>query len=181
MSSSPIVNGDKPSSQFISHLTSYPVVSDSIETFKSNPYGARSIEVADSSYNTLVKPVLPYAQKPYTYIHPYVSRADELASSGLSKVDSHFPIVKEDTQKIKGTIIDYVFSPLVMVGKGREYVQSTYGSEYHKCGGDGYVAGGKAMITTGLVVTSDVLGWVSGYLSQKKGEAKSAAKDATSN
>lgn len=185
------------------HLTSYPVVSDSINTFKSNPYGQKSIDIADASYNQFVKPVLPYAQRPYGYVAPYVAKADQVASSGLSKVDETFPIVKEDTQKIKSTVFDYALYPFKLAAESRDYVFKTYGSEYKKCGGDGLISGGKAMITTSLVVTSDSLAWLSSFLGQKKeqskdvmqeksgqanaymqekaGQAKSIAKDKTGN
>ena len=162
------------------HLTSYPVVSESITTFKSNPYGARSINLADTVHTKLVKPVVPYAQKPYGYISPYVARADQIAASGLDKVDARFPIIKEDTEKIKGTVVGYAYAPFVFVGKGKEYLTNTYGSEYKKCGGPGYMAGGKAIVTTGLIVTSDVLGWVGSFIAEKKVQGEQAVKDKTS-
>lgn len=179
--SKPAVNGEKSSSQFISHLTSYPVVSDSIETFKSNPYGQKSISLADHGYKSIVAPVLPYAQGPYGYVKPYVEKADELADGGLKKVDEKFPIVKEDAEKIKGTIFDYALMPFVLAGQSKDYVLKTYSNEYKKCGGDGYIAGGKAMVTTGLVVTSDSLAWLSTFLNKKKEQTKEAVKEKTNN
>ncbi|KAI4126276.1 MAG: hypothetical protein LQ338_003840 [Usnochroma carphineum] len=173
----PTVNGDKPSSQFLAHVTSYPAVSDSIDAIENNPYGKKGIELATEGYNKVVAPVVPYAQRPYGYVAPYVQKADELADGGLTKVDNTFPIVKEDTEKIKGTILDLAFMPLRMVNQGKDYVLSTYGNEYKKCGGDGYIAGGKAMITTGLVVTSDTLAWFADYLNQKKEQGKGFAKE----
>ena len=108
---------------------------------------------------------------------PYVAKADSLASDGLTKVDHRFPIVKEDTQKIKGTVLDYAFAPLRLVSDSQKYLFDTYGSEYKKCGGDGYVAGGKAVITTGLVITSDTLAWMSEFMSHKKEEGTVYAKN----
>jgi len=172
-----IVNGEKSSSQFISHLASYPVVSESISTFKSNPYGAKSIEVGTNGYNSLVAPVLPYAQKPYGYVKPYVERADGLADSGLTKVDETFPIVKEDASKIKSTLVDYITYPFKFANESKDYVLSTYNSEYKKCGGNGAVAGGKAVITTSLVVTSDTLAWLSKYLSQTSAHVSDVAAE----
>jgi len=177
---STLTNGDKPSSEFLSHLTSYPVVSDGISTFKSNPYGAKSIDIADAGFDKFVKPVLPYAQKPYGYVAPYVAKADSLANTGLGKVDATFPIVKEDTEKIKGTVLDYVFFPVKVASEGKDYLFGTYSSEYKKCGGDGLVSGGKAFITTGLVVTSDTLSWLSAFLGAKKEEAKPKIDEAKS-
>jgi len=179
--STPTINGDKASSQFISHLTSYPVVSFSIDTFKSNPYGAKSISIADQSYQTLVSPLLPYAQKPYTYLSPYVAKADTLADTGLSKVDVTFPIVREEPAAIKSTVLNYVGLPFKVAGEGRQYVQGTWEKEFKKCGGRGYVDGGKAVITTSLVVASDGLQWLSGYLSKAKGAAVDVAKEKSPN
>ncbi|MCJ1252810.1 hypothetical protein MMC24_000616 [Lignoscripta atroalba] len=176
-----LVNGDKPSSQFISHVTSYPVVSDSISAFKQNPYGQKSLSIADHGYKSIVEPVLPYAQGPYGYVKPYVAKADEIADVGLKKVDQTFPIVKQDTQKIKGTMMDYAFMPFQIAGDGKNYVLGTYSNEYKKCGGNGYVAGGKAMVTTGLVITSDSLAWLSSFLNQKKEQTKNVVQEKTGN
>ena len=157
------------------HLTSYPVVSDAISTFKSNPYGKKSLDLSNTGYEKLVAPFVPYAKRPYGYVAPYVAKADSLGSDALSRVDHTFPIVKEDTEKIKGTVLDYAYFPFRLVGDSKNYVLDTYSSEYKKCGGDGYVAGSKAMITTGLVVTSDTLAWLSTFLGQKKEEGSDYA------
>src|SRR5215471_5967526 len=146
------------------HLTSYPIVSDSITTLKNNPYGQKSIQLADQGYNQFAKPVLPYLSRPYGYVAPYVAKADSLGHQGLSRVESTFPIVKQDTESIKGTIKEYAFLPVRIAGDGKKYVFDTYSSEYNKCGGDGYVARGKAVITTSLVMTSESLAWLSAFL-----------------
>jgi len=170
----PTVNGDMPSSQFLSHLSSYPIVSDSITTLKNNSYGQKSLQLADHGYEHLAKPVLPYFAKPYGYVAPYVAKADSLGHQGLSHVESKFPIVKQDTEAIKGTIKDYAFLPIRIANDGKQYMFDTYNSEYKKCGGDGYIARGKALITTGLVMTSDSLAWLGGLLGSKKEQAKEA-------
>ena len=164
----------------LQHLTSYPVVSDSISTFKSTAAGQKSINLADNTYKSLAPHILPYAQGPYNYVAPYVAKADSVAADGLIRVDQRFPIVKQETENIKNSVLSLVFLPLRLMAETREYVFKTYGNEYKKCGGDGYVAGGKAMITTGLVVTSDGLGWLSGFLQAKGQEAKEVAKKKTS-
>ncbi|KAL8987081.1 MAG: hypothetical protein Q9177_003683 [Variospora cf. flavescens] len=173
----PTVNGEKSSSHFIAHVTSYPAVADSLDAIENNPYGKKGIELATEGYNKVVAPVVPYAQRPYGYVAPYVQKADELADGGLTRVDNTFPIVKQDTEKIKGTILDLAFMPLRMANQGKDYVLSTYSNEYKKCGGNGYIAGSKAVITTGLVVTSDSLSWLAEYLNQKKEEGKEFAKE----
>lgn len=173
-----MVNGDT-SSQFLSHLESYPVVTDSINAVKSNPYGQKSLNIADAGYKNFVAPVVPYAQRPYGYVAPYVSKADQLADGVLNKADERYPVLKEDTQKLKGNIVDLVFMPLRLAGQSKDYALNTYANEYKKCGGDGYVAGGKAIITSGLVITSDTFAWLATYLSNKKEQAKEVAKEKT--
>ena len=148
---------------------------------KSNPYGEKTIDLVNHTYQSIVAPVLPYAQGPYGYVKPYVEKADELADNGLTRVDNTFPIVKEDTQKIKNSIISLAFLPLRLADEGKDYMMHTYFNEYNKCGGNGYIAGGKAIITTTLVVTSDSLAWLSSFLQQKKEETKEVIKDKTNN
>ncbi|KAL1986212.1 hypothetical protein VTN96DRAFT_6727 [Rasamsonia emersonii] len=172
----PVVNGEKVHSQFLSHLTSYPVVSDSIATFKNSKYGAKSLDYADQGYERFAKPFLPYLSKPYDYVAPYLAKADALGDQGLTKVDETFPIIKEDTEKIKGTILGTAYFPLQLVGDVRKHVLDTYDSEYKKCGGDGLVASGKAVITTGLVISQESLAWLSSVLAARK-EQKNAANE----
>lgn len=152
------------------HLTSYPAVSDGITYFKQNPYGKKSLDLSQTGYEKFLSPFVPYAKRPYGYVQPYVSKADSIGSNILGTVDQKFPIVKQDTEKIKGTVMDYAYTPFRLVGDGKNYLLDTYSSEYKKCGGDGYVAGSKAFVTTGLVVTSDTFAWMGTFLGQKKEE-----------
>lgn len=130
--STPLTNGTSPSSKFLSHLNSYPVVSDGVETFKSNPYGKKSLDLADSAYQKLGKPIEPYLETPYSYAKPYVAKADELASSGLDHVETRFPIVKEETNTIIDTGKSIVWYPFKLAGNGRDYVMGTYQGELHR-------------------------------------------------
>jgi len=169
----PTVNGDSsPSSAFISHLTSYPLISDSIATFKSNPYGQKSISLADSGYQTLAKPVMPYLAKPYQYVSPYLSKADSLADSALSKVDEKLPIVMKPTGELYDEAKDLIFFPYKKTLETKDYVFKTYSSECKKVGGEGIVTMGKAAVTTTLIVSSDALTTLSSYLSAKKEQTK---------
>ena len=160
-------------------LAAHPVVAESIDAVKSNPLGAKSISIAEEGYKSIVAPVASYAERPYAYVAPYVKKADSLAADGLGKVDQTFPIVKQNTNTIKSTLGDLIFYPFALAGNGKEYLLNTYSSEYKKCGGDGYVAGGKAIITTSLITTSDTLQWVSEFFNKKKEEAKGTAKSTT--
>merc|ERR1712093_552437 len=62
----PQVNGEAPSSAFLSHP---------ISTFKSNPYGAKSLSITTSLSHKLADPLLPYLTKPYQYVSPYITKA----------------------------------------------------------------------------------------------------------
>ena len=152
-------------------------MSDGIATFKSNSYGAKSIDLTNDIYKNYAEKLVnsPYAQKPYGLVAPYVQHADSLASDGLTRVDQTFPIIKQDTEQIKHTIVDFAYAPFRVVFDGRDYLLDTYGQEYKKCGGDGYIAGGKAFITTGLVVTSDTLAYLQSFLTEKSEQGKDFA------
>lgn len=123
---------------------------------------------------------MPYFETPASYAKPYVVKADELGDYFLTKFDQQVPIVKSETKEIKGTILGYVTWPLDTVNSTKEWAFNTYGEEYKKCGGEGYVAGGKAVITTSLILSSDVLKWVSSFLQAKKEEAKEVIQEKTS-
>ncbi|OCK78165.1 putative pathogenesis associated protein Cap20 [Lepidopterella palustris CBS 459.81] len=175
--SQPMTNGEKPHSKVLSHITSYPVVSDSITFYKSQPLGQKSISLASTAYSKFAFPLLPYLQGPYSYFAPYVERADSIADSSLTKVDSTFPIVKEDTSKIKGTVLDYAFFPLKLADQGKQYLFGTFHDEYSKTGGsDGIVKLAKATISTELKFGHDALNLLLGYwtkgkeAAQKKGQ-----------
>ncbi|KAJ5084419.1 hypothetical protein NUU61_008998 [Penicillium alfredii] len=166
----PVVNGETPHSQFLTHLTSYPLVSDSISLFKTNPYGAKSLEYADHGYTRLAKPVLPYFSTPYSYVAPYLARADTLGDQGLTQIDSRFPFIKEDTQKLRGSLYHRAGFPVRFAGEVKGHVFDIYGAEYKKCGGDGVVASGKAVVTTSLVLSQESLAWISAWLQTSQEE-----------
>lgn len=200
--SEPKVNGEKPTSQFLSvsdpwpatslrcscrtalilvlqHLTSYPLISDSISTFKNSKYGSQSLNYADQGY-AFAKPYLPYLSTPYSYLAPYVAKADSLGDQGLTKVDERFPIVKEDTEKIRGTIVDTAYLPVRLAEEARQHLLETYGAEYKKCGGAGYVASGKAVVTTSLVLSQESLAWLSAAIATQKEQAKEVVNEKAS-
>ncbi|KXS94441.1 hypothetical protein AC578_5197 [Pseudocercospora eumusae] len=165
-----LTNGDKSSSKFLSHLTSYPAVHDGIETYKANPYGKKSLEVADGAYVRFAKPVEPYLQKPYSYAQPYVQKADELADASLTKVEGHFPIVKEDTTTIVDTAKGYIFWPY-------SYLTGTFNDEYEKTAkhnnrGQGVGTLVQATISTQLRIASDFFQAVADILGPKYEEGK---------
>ncbi|EER26554.1 hypothetical protein D8B26_003057 [Coccidioides posadasii str. Silveira] len=159
----PVVNGDHPQSQFINHLASYPFVSGSLENIKANPYGQKSLELADQGYSQFAKPFLPYLAKPYGYVAPYVSKADELGNEGLNRMDSTIPAVIHASENIKETIRGYVSAPFRLAEDGKGYVLETYSSERNAVG-DGSFSRSKAAVSTGLRLTADSCLWLRGYL-----------------
>ncbi|KAI2352186.1 hypothetical protein LOY92_002517 [Ophidiomyces ophidiicola] len=160
----PVVNSDMPQSQFISHLTSYPFVSDSIENLKTNPYGKRSLELADQGYANFAKPMLPYFAKPYGLVAPYVSKADALGNEGLNRIDNTIPVMLNTSETIKETFKEYASAPFRIAEDGKGYVLNTYSSERTAVGDGGYLALSKAAVSTGLRLTSDSCLWLRGYL-----------------
>ncbi|EOD43525.1 pathogenesis associated protein Cap20 [Neofusicoccum parvum] len=177
----PLTNGEKASSHFVSHIWSYPVVADLVDTYKSNPYGQKSLDLSYAAYDRFGKPIVPYLSKPYGYVAPYVQRADSLGDKGLSEVDKRFPIVKEKTSTIKGKVVDVAYLPVALAGQGKEYLFSTYNDEYQKTGGNGIITTAKAVISTELKITADVLQLIADYLGPKKEEAKKYVQEKANN
>ncbi|GIZ48680.1 hypothetical protein CKM354_001173100 [Cercospora kikuchii] len=170
-----LTNGDKPQSKFLSHITSYPAVHDGIETYKTNPYGKKSIEIADGVYTRFGKPVEPYLQRPAGYAAPYLQKADELADSGLTQVETRFPIVKEDTEKVVEAAKGSILAPVV-------YLYGTWQDEYtktarHNDRGAGLTTLILALVSTNLKIASDVFQVIADTLGPKYEESKKKSAD----
>lgn len=162
------------------HILAYPVVNDGVSTFKSNPYGQKSLELGDSAYRTFAAPVLPYLSRPYQYVAPYVKKADDLGDKTLSKVDEKFPVVKKPTNEIINDAKSIVLFPLRVGQSGKEHVLNTYDSEFKKNGGDGYINYGKAALTTVLIITTETLTTVTSFLGNQKDKARQTMDEKTS-
>ncbi|KAI1404427.1 hypothetical protein F4819DRAFT_447452 [Hypoxylon fuscum] len=172
------VNGEvHPSSATLSHIAGYPVISDGIAYFKGNPYGQKSIELSDSAYKTFAKPVIPYFAKPYQYVSPYVKKADLIGDDALTKIDERLPALKKPTDELITDGKNFIFFPVRKGLETKDHVFDVYGSEYKKVGGDGLVTSGKALISTGIVVTSETLTWIGDLLRAGKVQAKEASNN----
>lgn len=68
-----------------------------------------------------------------------------------------------------------------LAGDMKQHLVDTYGSEYQKCGGDGMIASGKAVITTSLVLSQESLAWINSFLQTKKEQTKDAVKEKSAN
>ncbi|KAK5656279.1 hypothetical protein OQA88_5042 [Cercophora sp. LCS_1] len=181
MSNNVQVNGDVPHSAFIEHLLAYPVVNDSVSTFKANPYGQKSLELTDSAYRTFAAPFLPYFSKPFQYVSPYVKKADDLGDKTLSTLDEKFPIVKKPTNEIVGDAKKIAMFPLRVGQTGKEHVLSTYEVEFKKVEGNSLVSYGKAALTTVLIITTETLTTVSNYFGNRKNQARQAIEEKANN
>ncbi|CZS97526.1 related to CAP20-virulence factor [Rhynchosporium agropyri] len=167
------VNGEAPSSAFLSHLFSYPLIHDTLTTIQRNPYGARSISLTSSVTHSITQKVSPFIQTPLTYASPYLSRADTLGDSTLSTIDEKFPVVKKPTNELLDDGKAIVWFPYNKGNEGKEYVFGVWGGECKKVGGEeGVVKWGKAALATGIVVAGDSYNLLSGFLAAKKQEGK---------
>lgn len=152
------------------HITSYPLISDSLDYVKQNPYGQKGLQLTDSAYKAFAKRLPPLLTKPYEYVSPYVKKADSMSDGALSQLDERFPALKKPTHELWTDGKNLVFFPVHKGAETKEHVFTVYGSEYKKVGGDGVVTTGKALISTGMVVAVEALNWMSGMM--KAGETK---------
>jgi hypothetical protein len=109
---------------------------------------------------------------PYSYVAPYVQKADSLGDKGLSEVDTRFPIVKEETSSLVEKVKGLPFVPYNTVISTKDYVFKTFEDESKKNEGKGLVPFAKTIIGTELRIASDTVGFVSSFLIQKKEEGK---------
>jgi hypothetical protein len=137
------------------------------------------LELSDSAYKTFARPFIPYLEKPYQYVSPYVKKADDLGDKTLSKVEEKFPVVKKQPGEIYQDGRDLVLLPYRTANAAKDHVFETYNGEVNKVGGDSLLTYGKALVTTSLVVTGEVYQAVTEFLSAKKEQTKGAMDDAT--
>ena len=158
---------DQPSQ----HVKKYPTVQKGVTTFQSYPLGKKSVNTLSDYYQAYLSPFLANFKGAYSFIAPYILKADDLADFGLKKVDTTFPIVTKDPEAIKNAVLSYL--PLGYFYDTKDYVSSTYTSEYKKTG----ESIPKAAITTSLVIGSDTLAWISGFVSTKRAQGHDYASE----
>jgi len=180
----PQTNGTSPASptfKTFDHLKEFPLIAKGISMFESNSYGQRTISLSHSAYVRFIAPLSPYLSK----AAPYVQKADDLADGGLVQVETRFPVVKEPTDSLKTKVSDTLGYPKKLVGevivKGtefakneKEYVFKVYDDHYGKLDKDkkGYVPMAYAGLQTGVIVSSELVNAITGYLSGKKAETE---------
>lgn len=168
-----------PFTKVLSHLKSFPLISDSLSTITSHPLGQRSLSLTATLSHRFLGPIAPYLLKVNEIASPYVSKADDLADSGLDKVEEKFPILKEPTENVRhrveervGGVREKVEIGRGMMYEGREYVLSVYQKELEKEGSKGYLPIAKAGITTTFTITADSIHWLVDQLTAKKAAAE---------
>ncbi|KAI4275830.1 MAG: hypothetical protein L6R38_005795 [Xanthoria sp. 2 TBL-2021] len=179
----PTANGDVPSSKFLNRLSSFPAVSTGIEAVKSNPVTAAPLAVAKRTSLLFAAPVFPLASLSYfmlePLIEPVMKRLDTAAHDSLSRIESTWPLIKEQPEHIKAEVEYLVFLPLTKSKERKDYVSSTYSNEYSHCGKGGIMTVGRALICTQLIVLSDGLLWIKSMLSGGNEQKSVAVKSGT--
>jgi hypothetical protein len=105
-------------------------------------------------------------------LSPYLARADALGDSGLTRFEERFPIVREDTQRVRGLAAEAAAAPLVAVRRGRDYLLETYSRERGEVPVNGLVGVGVAVVRTEWRVAADVLGAAMRWWAVGKAELK---------
>lgn len=152
----------------------YPLINDSIHSFKANEYGQRSIKLGDSAYQTFAAPVVPFFARPFEYVSPYLSKADSFGDKTLTRIDERFPAVKKPTSDLYNETKGLIMLPYTKGLEGRQHLSDIYSEECKKNGQQGLVGQGKAAIGTFLIISTESMNWLGSFLSTKKAEATQA-------
>jgi hypothetical protein len=115
--------------------------------------------------------VQPYLATPFSYVQPYLAKADTFGDSTLSTIDARFPIIKSEPSTIQEKIHTTANYPFALAGQGKEYVLTTWNEEYGKVEGkDGVIRTTKAVIGTQIKLGSEVVKQVMGVLEKVRGK-----------
>lgn len=140
-----VVNGETPTFATLRHLLTFPAVQDSVRYFQATPVGKMSIQLSSAAYQKVGAPLLSLFDKPYSYVVPYVERADEYGDQTLSKVEEKYPIVKKSSPELIDKAKQAVMAPV-------KHVEDIYGAMYEQTPAGPTVAV-RAAIKTAAVVT----------------------------
>jgi len=165
-----------PFTKSLTHLKSFPLISDSLHSITSHPLGQRSISISSTAYEKFLRPFIPYLLKANEIASPYVTKADDYADVGLGKVEEKFPILKEPTENVKSRVTEQFGGAGRLVGGGKEYVVGVYKTELEKENGTkGYLPIAKAGLTATFVITADSIQWLVDQLTSKKAATEANA------
>lgn len=135
------------------HLLTYPAVQDGVRNFAATQLGKMSIRLSSAAYQMVAGPVLSLLEKPYQYVSPYVTRADELGDQTLCKVEEKFPAVKKPSPELLDETKGVLFAPI-------NHVSEIYKAKYEAMPGDNKVTSAKAALKTVVALTSEGLFYV---------------------
>jgi hypothetical protein len=162
----------------LQHIRGYPVVNDVVSYYQKNPYGKKSLELGDTAYQVFARPLVLYLEKPYElYLSAYVQKADRFGAGALNKIDEKIPIIKESTESIQAKSKQVAFYPVVKTKETTDHLFDVYNSEAKRVGGHGVVATGKALLSTGIVLTTEALDFINDYLRAGKEKAEKASNE----
>jgi hypothetical protein len=136
----------------VSHLQSYPLISDITASFTSSSICQRATNLSSAVYDRFITPISRVVQS-----------ADDFADANLTHLDSRFPVVKEvSAEDVKGMIgyprkliAEEIVKGSDYAHEKQEWVLHVYESQVDER--KGLVVKLKAGVTTGLVVSADVM------------------------
>ncbi|KAF6843989.1 perilipin mpl1-like protein [Colletotrichum musicola] len=177
------VNGDLPTVPSVTaqHLLDIPVVHDGVVAFRNNPMGKRYLAISDSLYKNLAGPLVPYLAKPWSWVRPYAERVDALGDQALTKVEERVPVIKKPTDELYAGAKGIIYLPLQTGIEAKDHVLKTYAQEKKKVGGENIVTYGKAIVSTTLITSSEIIIWVGDVIHYKKEEAKDVVNEKANN
>jgi hypothetical protein len=161
-----------PFSKSINHITSYPVVSDTLTYAQSFALAQQTISYSQSCLG-LLKPLSPLLTKANHITAPVVTKVDDFADSKLGQVDEKFPFVKKPTEEIAEFLAAQKDFATGLAQKEREYVLSVFAEELEKTAGEnktGYIPTAKAGVNTGIVISQELLAWITELVQKKRAE-----------
>ncbi|KAJ0338389.1 hypothetical protein COL154_013690 [Colletotrichum chrysophilum] len=163
------------------HLLDIPLIHDGVVAFRNNPFGKKSIAIGDSAYQTFAAPLLPYLARPWGYLRPYAEKADALGDQTLTKVEERVPVIKKPTEELYAGAKGIIALPIRTGFEAKDHVFKTYAQEKKKVGGENLVTYGKAIVSTTLITTSEIIIWVGDVMHYKKEEAKDVVNEKVNN
>lgn len=171
-----------PFAKSINHITSYPVVSDTLTYAQSFALAQQTLNYSQQALG-LLKPLTPLLTKANDIAAPVVTKVDDFADSKLGQVDEKFPFVKKPTAEIADFLVAQKDFATGLAQKEREYIASVFAEELEKAAGankTGYIPTAKAGVNTGIVISQELLHWITDLVHKKRAEKSGAEKNGTS-
>jgi hypothetical protein len=168
------------------------VVSDTITHCKShlshartNPYTATPLRLLSDAYQgvyaRLYEPAVPYLRGPFSIVAPYLAKADSLGDTGLRRLESTFPIVKDDAATVRGKAAEAAAAPWNVARRGRDYLRETYVRERGEVQTNGVVGLGVAVVRTEWRIAADFWTAALRWWAVEKKELDAKKQGATAN